>query len=233
MSNTDRSSATMMRDLMATRHSCRAFLPDPIPLEVVREILTAAQRTPSWCNSQPWQTIVTSASETDAFRGHLAARIPEVPGRYDIKRPERYDGVYRDRRRRSGFALYDSLGIARHDADARARQAMRNFEFFDAPHVAVITSAADLGPYGYVDCGGYVSMLLLAAHAHGVASIAQAAIAGFSNVVREFFELPANRHVVCAVSLGYPDADAPANGFRTERADLSDVVQLRGFADAP
>jgi nitroreductase len=102
---------------------------------------------------------------------------------------------------------------------------MENFRFFGAPHVALITSPAELGAYGAVDCGGYVSVFLLAAQSLGLAAIPQAALAGYSPWLRAYFSLPQGRHVVCGISFGYADADHPANTFRTERAPLDQVVQ--------
>ncbi|MNQ73541.1 Nitroreductase family protein [compost metagenome] len=32
------------------RHSCRAFLPEPVPRDTIERILSLAQRTASWCN---------------------------------------------------------------------------------------------------------------------------------------------------------------------------------------
>jgi nitroreductase len=215
--------------LLDQRYSCRGFLPDAVPEATVRALLAMAQRTPSWCNSQAWQVVVTAGAETTAFREHLERRIAETPGRYDIDPPLRYEGVYRDRRRAAGFGLYESVGIARDDADGRLRQALENFRFFGAPHVAVVTSEAALGPYGYVDCGGYVSTFLLAAQSLGLATIPQAAVAGYSDVVREHFGLPGTRHVVCAISFGYADDAHPANSFRTERAPVDEAAVLRGF----
>jgi nitroreductase len=44
-----------VRDAVASRFSCRAFLPTPVPLPVVREILDRAARAPSGGNLQPWR----------------------------------------------------------------------------------------------------------------------------------------------------------------------------------
>ena len=101
---------------------------------------------------------------------------------------------------------------------------LENFRFFGAPHTAIITTDRALGTYGAVDCGGYVSTLLLTAQALGLGSIAQAAIAMYSDFVREWLDLPEDRLVVCAVTFGYADPEHPANAFRTTRADLSSVV---------
>jgi nitroreductase len=216
-------------DAAAVRYSCRAFIDRPVADSLVRELLETAQRAPSWCNVQPWQVHLTAGSQTDALRSFLADRIPDTTAVYDISPPGPYTGVHARRRRESGLALYESVGIRRDDAAARIRQAWRNFTFFDAPHVAVLTVDRDLGPYALVDVGAWLSHFLLAATEAGIATVAQAAIASYSPLVREFFHLPPERQVVCAVSFGYADETDPVNGFRTRRADLGDVVDARGF----
>ena len=57
--------------LMEGRYSCRAFRPDPVPRVVIERIVDAARKTPSWCNAQPWQVVITSGEETDALRTAL------------------------------------------------------------------------------------------------------------------------------------------------------------------
>ena len=107
-------------------------------------------------------------------------------------------------------------------------QLLRNFRFFDAPHVAVVTSDAGLGTYGAVDCGGYVSTFLAAATALGVATCAQAALALYSDGVRDFLQLAPDRLVVCGIAFGYADHSHPANSYRTDRAALADAVTRIG-----
>ncbi|WP_459115360.1 nitroreductase family protein, partial [Streptomyces siamensis] len=55
-------------------------------------------------------------------------------------------------------------------------------------------------------------------------TIPQAAIAMHSDHVREFFRIPQDRLIVCAVSFGYADTEHPVNRFRTTRADVEDTV---------
>lgn len=218
-----------LQEALSGRFSCRAFRPEPIARRVVEEILDDARRTPSWCNSQPWHVIVTGGDETERLRARLLAEVADRPGNYDLDPPSRYTGLFDERRRTSGLQLYASLGIAREDRQARLEQAWQNYRFFGAPHVAIVTTEADLGDYGHVDTGGFVSAFLLAAHVRGVATIAQAAVANYSDVVRDHFALPASRHVVCAISFGHADLDHPANAFRTDRAPQHEIADLRGF----
>ncbi|GAA4659806.1 nitroreductase [Gordonia humi] len=211
--------------VLSDRYSCRAFLPDRVPAETLRTLFSGAQRTASWCNSQAWQVTLVSGDEAVSFGEDLTAWVAAGnPVVLDIDAPYRYEGVYAQRRRGAGFGLYEAVGIARDDVEGRARQMLKNFSFFGAPHVAVITSPKSLGPYGAVDCGAYVSTLLTVAQSLGLATVAQASIAMHSDFVRRRLDVAADRDVICAVSLGYPDTADPVNGFRTDRADIDDVV---------
>jgi nitroreductase len=211
--------------LLAARYSCRAFKPEPVPRETIERLLNAAQKTASWCNSQPWQVTITSGEATRKFRDVLyplaASGAPNVG---DFPFPREYRGVYLDRRRESGFQLYNTLGIARGDKAAYTKQALENFNFFGAPHVAIITTDEALGVYGAVDCGGYVSNFMLAAQALGLATVPQAALAFHAKVVRAHFGMSDDRRMVCGISFGFADSDNKVNGYRTTRASLPDVA---------
>ncbi|MBS44307.1 MAG: nitroreductase [Nocardioides sp.] len=218
---------------MAARWSCREFLPDPLPDDVLRDVMVTAQRTASWCNTQPWQVHLLSGEAVtwlgDALVEHVVNHPTPEEQTPDLDLPAAYVGVYKERQRGAGYALYESLGIERSDFGRRAEQMLRNFSFFGAPHVAIVTTDRTQGTYGVLDCGGYVANLMNAALAHGVASIAQGAIGMQAGPVRELLGLPEDRLVVCGVALGRP-AEHPVNDFRTTRAELEDVVTL---VDAP
>lgn len=214
--------------LMAARYSCRAFRPDPVPRGVIESIVSAACRVPSWCNAQPWQMAITSGAETETLRAALAAELPEAAQRPDIPFPTGYSGVYQDRRRACGWALYEAVGVQKGDREGSAAQMMRNFTLFDAPHCAILHSPAELGAYGALDCGGFVTAFTLAAQAAGVASIPQAALASYAPLLHRHFGIGADRLILCGISFGYADPDHPANGFRTDRAPVADIVDWRG-----
>jgi nitroreductase len=220
--------AEALSRLLAERYSCRGFKPQEVPRETIERILQTAQRTASWCNAQPWQLLITSGEETGRFRQALldaAAAPSESP---DFEWPREYHGPYRERRRECGMALYRSVGIEPGDRAASARQARENFRLFGAPHVAIVTTDEALGVYGAVDCGAWVANFMLAATSLGVACIAQAALASRPGLVRRHFGLPDDRRLVCGISFGHADDAHPANGFRTTRARLDDVVSWRG-----
>jgi nitroreductase len=227
MTDTASTSIDVLDHLLTQRHSCRAFRPDPVPRATIDRLLAAAQKTASWCNSQPWQLVITSGEATRRFRDALVPVAQSgAPLDGDFPFPREYRGVYLERRRESGFQLYNTLGIARGDKAAYAQQALENFNFFGAPHVAIITSDEALGVYGAVDCGGYVNNFMLAAQALGLATVPQAALAFYSEVVRKHFGLGDDRRVVCGISFGFSDRDHKVNSYRTSRAGIADAVSF-------
>ena len=224
---TDDHAIDVLERLMADRFSCRGFKTEPVPQYDIERVLAAAQKTASWCNSQPWRVVITSGDATQKFRDvMMEAASSGRPNSGDFPFPREYRGVYLERRRESGFQLYNTLGIAKGDKAAYAKQAMENFNFFGAPHVAIIHTDEALGVYGAVDCGGYVTSFMLAAQAMGLATVPQAALAFHSDIVRKHFDLGDDRKVVCGISFGYADTAHKANNYRTNRAKLSDVAQF-------
>lgn len=213
-----------LAEILRGRHSCRWFKADEVPRGEIEEMLALAQTTPSWCNVQPWQVSILSGKAKERMSEALLRAAGSGSKNPDFDPPAEYPSIHNARRRQAGYALYASVGIARHDAEARAAQARENYRFFNAPHVAVIGTDERLGVYGAVDCGGYVATLLFAAESLGIAAVPQAAVAMYADVVRNELSLPEGKRVVCAVSFGYEDTTHPANGFRTPRSGLDEVV---------
>lgn len=209
-------------ELMASRYSCRGFLADDIPPELLGCILATAQRTPSWCNTQPWSLRVLRGDGIRRVATELRSFVENDAGALspDVDLPE-YVGPYRDRRREAGFGLYAALGIERDDHGARRRAMLENYDFFGAPVALIVTVPQSLGTYGAVDVGAYITNLMNAAWDAGIASIALGSIGMYAGKVRELLGVPEAERVLCAVALGFADARHPANAFRTTRDGVS------------
>lgn len=212
-----------LEKLITERWSCRAYLPQPVPRPTIDRMLKIAGRSASWCNTQPWQVIVTEGEGTERLRELLTA-VPYGEQNSDFPFPQQYTGVHRERRREVGRQLYESVGVGRDDREGARRQASKNFELFGAPHVMIITTGEELGHYGVLDCGLFIQGALLAAQSLGLGAIPQAALAARSDVLREHFQLSDDRKVVGGISFGWPDLDDPVNQFRSHRADLEEFV---------
>lgn len=213
--------------VLTSRRSCRGYLPEPVPRETITQVLQAAQHSASWCNTQPWQVHIVSGEARDTLSKAAVENVMATfgqPAPSDFPFPAAYTGVYDERRKDVGWQLYEAVGVQRGDRDGSAMQMLRNFEFFGAPHVAIITTDAELGVYGAIDCGLYVNSFMLAAEALGIGTCAQAAIAQVTPAVREFLDLPDDRRVVCGISFGFPDPEHPSAAFTSRRASVDDAV---------
>lgn len=211
--------------ILQRRHSCRAFLPTPLSRSVIEQILVATQRGASWCNAQPWKVHVVSGNALDNLRAALCARAESAtPPAPELDWPREYRGVYQERRRECGWGLYRATGVQKGDREASLKQARENFRMFGAPHVAILTSEKLLGTHGVMDCGAWVANFLLSCTAMGVATIAQAALASYPDILHAHLDIAADRVIVCGISFGYEDTVHPANSFRTTRAPLGEVV---------
>lgn len=227
-------SATLSR-LLAERYSCRSYRPGPVPRATIERMLEIAQMSASWCNSQPWQVIITEGAGTERFRDALFAQATAdteatgVPATEpDFPFPSAYRGVYKDRQREVGWQLYESVGVQHGDRVGSGKQALENFRLFGAPHALIVTSPRDLGTYGAIDCGLYVGSLLLAAQSLELGMIPQAALATYAPLMHAHFGIPDDRLVVLGASFGFADDAHPANAFRSRRAGFADAVEWIG-----
>ncbi|MCW5621562.1 MAG: nitroreductase family protein [Burkholderiales bacterium] len=217
--------------VMRGRFSARAFRPDPVSEHVLARILELAQCAPSWCNTQPWQLIITRGAGTERLRHALYAARSGVPAMCPTSFPLAYEGVYRERRKICGVQLYQSVGIGREDRDAAAEQSLENFRFFGAPHLAILPPRRSSAcTEGCSTAKLYIQKsFMLAAVDSGVQCIAQAALAAYAPFVRACLDIPESRRVVCGISFGYADSAAPINTYRTHRTGIDQVVR---FLDA-
>lgn len=214
---------------LENRVSTRAFMDKPVPEEILKEIFSRAQCSPSNCNVQPWQTYVVSGAAKDELKDLLVNEvISKMTPNPDFDWKVKYEGVHKDRQYASAFALYDALGIDREDKAARSMAMLRNWSFFDAPHAAFFVMEKYLGLMGAVDLGIYAQSLALLMSEKGIASCMQGALGQFPDPVRRLFNYPESQGVLFGMSFGYADDAADVNKARTDRVTLEQSVQFVG-----
>lgn len=62
-------------ELVASRHSVRDFRADPVPSEVIEEILEDARQAPSWSNTRPFMLALATGDRTDRLRAAYTAEF--------------------------------------------------------------------------------------------------------------------------------------------------------------
>jgi nitroreductase len=210
------------------RASMRAFRPEPIARETLVELFAAAQRAPSWCNIQPWHVVVTEPPRTKLLSDAMVAAAKSGLPRAEVPFPLDYPSPYKERRVACGVALYSSMGIARDDKAARYDAWLRNYGFFDAPHVAVVACDRRLGPYVYIDVGVWLGYLLTAATALGIDTCPMASVAAYPEPLRAQLPIVETDVILFGIALGYADEAAPANRTRTTREPVEANVTFVG-----
>jgi len=219
-------------ELLRTRFSCRAFLPTPVPRSEVEAILSAASRAPSGTNTQPWMVHVLTGESLKRLCERILQVVadPEADAGHTepyAYYPSRWISPYVDRRRKVGFDLYGLLGIAKGDTARMQAQFARNYAFFGAPVGLIFTIDAVMEQGSFLDYGMFLQGVMLGAKARGLDTCPQAAFTKYHRVIREVLDLPENHGVVCGMSLGHADPEAPENRLRTERAPLGEWVTFR------
>ena len=218
-----------LTDILQSRYSVRGFLPKPVPQDELDAIFTAAQRSASNCNVQPWQTLVVSGEKAKAVSNAMLAEIMGGKAPYpEFEWNVKYANEHRTRQFGSANALYSAMDIAREDKAARNMAMGRNWQFFGAPHGIFFTMDKYLGIMGAVDLGIYAQTLSLLMKEHGIDSCMQGALGQFPAPVKEMFNIPDERGILFGMSFGYEDPDHAANAARTEREDLGVNVRFEG-----
>ncbi|OUR69947.1 nitroreductase [Bermanella sp. 47_1433_sub80_T6] len=214
-----------VNEVVQSRVSCRGFKSDPVDESVLRDIFATAQQSPSNCNVQPWQVLVVSGKKKDELKNKLIQNVmTKGKPNPDFNWKVGYEGVHRDRQFGSAAALYGAMDIGREDKSKRQMAMLKNWAFFDAPHVAFFTMDKYLDIMGAVDMGIYAQTLTLLLQEQGISSCMQGALGQFPDPVKAMFDLPEERGILFGMSFGYADETAPANATRTDREALESSV---------
>ena len=219
-------------DAVASRMSCRAFLPTPVPEATVRAILDAARQAPSGGNLQPWRVHALAGEPLQELLSRVRAMIRTHPrgegAEYEIY-PTGLWEPYRTRRFKCGEDMYATIGVSREDKLARLLQFARNYEFFGAPVGLFFCLDRRMGPPQWSDVGMYMQTVMLLAREHGLHTCAQEAWSVWYRTVGEFLRLSPELMLFSGMALGYRDDSAPINTLKTDRAPLEEIAELHGF----
>jgi nitroreductase len=221
-----------VREAVASRYSCRAFLPTPVLEATVRDIVERAARAPSGGNLQAWRIYAVAGERVAALKAQLKPRMGELPkgegGEYQIF-PTGLKEPYRSRRFAVGEQLYRSIGVPREDRPARYRQYGKNFQFFGAPVGLFFAIDRTMLPAQWADIGGLIQTVMLLARDYGLHTCPQEAWITWQRTMRAFLDLPDDLILFCGMALGYADETVPINSWRSTREPLDSFATFSGF----
>jgi nitroreductase len=223
-----------VRDAVATRYSCRAFLPTPVPLATVRNVLERSSQAPSGGNLQPWRVHALAGAALEELKARIRPHAPGNPrgegAEYQVY-PEPLKEPYSSRRYEVGAQLYAAIGIPRGDRPGRYRQFARNFEMFGAPAGLFFSIDRTMGPPQWSDLGMFVQTVMLLARGEGLHTCAIEAWTSWHKTASAFLALPPELMLFCGMALGYADEAAPINQWRATRETVDGFATFAGFDD--
>ena len=228
---------------LASRRSTRDFLSTQVPPEIIEQILIDSLTAPSWSNTRPFKVAVASGDIRDRISTEFLSRwsvlskimrkgimnkIRIVYSRYGLPTSNRlivkpYPSELKPRAERVGREMYEILGVVRGDRTARDQQWAKNYSFFGAPVELFIYVHKSLHIYAASDAGLMMQNLMLSAHAHGLGTCAQGAVAIWDDVVRKEFNVPKGYRLLCGISLGYP-SETSINDFKANRLEVEELT---------
>jgi nitroreductase len=206
--------------------SIRKFKKDPVPKEILTEIINTARWSPSYKNSQPWEVLIVSGKKKDELSDKLISHLergdkpaPDIPE--PAGWPENISKrINEHMRRRSEFFGIDLL-----NPDTIKRAKIANFRFYGAPHGIFLFQDKDLPLWSLFDIGIFTQSLMLAAHAMGIGTVPQAFLTDYSKTIKEFLGVPDTKRLVLGISIGYPDLQDRANSYRSNRIDIDEILR--------
>lgn len=188
-------------DAIKTRRSVRAFKPDPLPTEIITQIIDAGNCAPSGGNYQPWRFVVV----TDPDMRH---RLRDAAYPYWKEEFER--GTFSEHFKNFVADLYPRcLGWEFQPFD-QLRHRIADYKdgvYFDAPVIVfVIGTGEPAAVHAGIDCPMVCLNMMLAAHSLGVGSIwVSHGLLGLKDVyVKADLGIKDDEQVFGPVLMGYP-----------------------------
>ncbi len=214
------------------RKSVRGYKPDPVPKEILEEILELASRAPSAMNTQPWEfTVLTGDALKNVRRSNIALLNSGAPSNTEhivVSWP--VESIYRQRQVNLAKQLFQLMDISREDKEKRAKWMERGFRYFDAPAAIIVSTDRCLSESGpLLDIGAVIQTICLSALYFGLGTCIEDQGTMYPEVLRKYAHIPESKRIIAAIAIGYPDWDFPANKVETEREPIQNITTWLGF----
>ena len=197
-----------MLEGIATTRSIRRYLPEPIPEDVLRDILFGATRAPSGSNRQPFRFMVFTDTEKSQQVEALVAQGAQK--------------LWGHKRTNDGYD--DGSGVVEDSPKARMANTMQqyveNFEEVPVLVLAILLRYREPNPMEGASVYPACQNLLLAARAKGYGGV----LTGFHGFVNDelhrLLALPENAFIAATITLGKP----AGNHGPVRRVPMNDLV---------
>jgi nitroreductase len=169
-----------VREAIGSRRSVGRVKADPVPRELIEEILESGVHAPNHKITEPWRFHVFAGKSRGEFaraRAELARILAEAEGE-----EEEYVTGRVSRERKKAFRAPVVIAVI----SKGGRDEVETLE-------------------NYAACAAAVQNMQLTAHALGLATIWRTGPVAYHPYMRDFFDLEADDKIVAYLYLGYPD----------------------------
>jgi len=208
-----------INEAIKKRRSIRRFLPERVPEETIKELISDALWAPSWGNTQQYEFVVATGDALERFKrenreAFMSGEKPEP----DVPMPEKWPETLKKRSVDLGRSILTSLSISREDKIGRMNYYADMRSLFNATALLIVLVDKDiLLEYAMLDVGIFIQTFELLAHARGLGTISLAESVNYPQIMRRIFAIPEGRKIIIGTALGWPDNDSPVNNFERKR----------------
>jgi nitroreductase len=224
--------------VIEARKSTRAFRSDPVPLDLIKQLIRSGVAAPSKGNCQIWEFVTVAGEKKKAMDKMLLKLlktdfIPSMqigdpndsPKNEALKRAEA-------RSRRNKTELSEILSPLDLLFDTFMLEG--TFSFFNAPIAILVfidqVFAKDL-PH-ILSVGATVQNILLAATELGLGTCWIGGVWRYTKEINELIDVPVEKKLYSSIALGYPDLDSPISQYKSARDDSNEFVRWIGFEES-
>jgi nitroreductase len=198
-------------EAIRTRRSTRAFLPKPVPQEILAQVLDVSRWAPSGGNRQGWRVTVAAGERCATLAERLAEAARERGTEMSGSRGPLWDDLEQIAES-MGLSLWEFIFLG-------------SYRLYGAPAVIVVSNLGQ----GRGSVSHFVTTMLLAAHDLGLGTCWLGYPLSHAGLIRETLDIPEEERIGAVVAIGYPDPDSPANAFRSPRDELETIARWVGF----
>ncbi len=219
-------------EVINKRKTYRAYKPDPIPQDILRKVMEAGLRAPSWANTQPWEFAVVTGKKLDAIKqGFLAKAEQGLEPTPDLAFPRVFPDPYRSRLPAMRRPDADRV---RDDKELRRERQIQGSRMYGCPCVIYIYTerafytqeGRGLNVYPIFDCGLAAENIMLAATNYGLGTTPAAQAVPYPDVIRSVLGLPESKLIVLGIFVGYPDDTHQQHNVYSGREPFGDLVKF-------
>lgn len=213
-------------EAIKNRRAVRYFIKEKeIPVEILQQIISFAQKAPSWVDSQPWKVYIATGSTLEKIRlAHANNVDSNVNSASDWPTRHREDW---DVFPQNNMALHnkETANYLYNDELKKLRSIDLPRKLYDAPAIAYLTIPKNSNQWSDYDLGAFAQTMCLAAQEFSVATMPAYEFVKYPDSVRKIMEIPGNELVAMGIGLGYPK-EHMINNYNAPRVSLDRMLKI-------